>query len=273
MSVNNFIPEMWSPLILEPLDKALVFADCCNRDYEGDIAQAGDSVHINSVGPVTIATYTKNSTTVTPEVLNDSDMTLQITESKYFAFVVDDVDKRQAQGNILSGGMKRAAYGIANTIDQFIATKWADAGSIITTVAITSLNAYESMLTMKQTLDEANAPVEGRWAILPPWFITKLLLAEAILENTTNDAWNGRVARCAGFDLRVSNNVATSSTTYYPMAGTTEAITFAHQLASIEAYRPEGKFGDAVKGLDLYGAKVVQPNALVVQTCTEGTEA
>lgn len=275
MSVNNFIPEIWSARVLERLHKTHVFGDVANRDYEGEIRNAGDTVHINSVGPVTVAAYTKNSTSITPEVLTDSDMLLQISQAYYFAFYVDDVDKRQAQADILAAGMDEAAYNLADTADQYIAGLWENAGSISGATAVTSINAYAGLLSLAEALDEANVPADGRWCVIPPWYKTKLLLAEVLLPSVDGtDAWaNGRIGRCAGFDLRVSNNVDTDSTESCVMAGSPRAISYAEQINSIEAYRPEAKFADAIKGLHLYGAKVVQPAALAVLKATETAEA
>ncbi len=269
MSVNNFIPEVWSARIFQSLRKRLVFGDVVNRDYEGEIRERGDSVKINAVGPVTVAPYVKNTTSITPETLNDSQQTLQIDRSYYFCFEVDDIDQRQAQGDLLSAGMDNAAYALADEMDQYIASLYDQASNITASTPVNSLNAYECLLSLGQALDEANVPEEGRWCIIPPWLKTKLLIAEAIVENTTNEAFqNGRIARCAGFDLRVSNNVNNDGTDYYIMAGVNRAISAADQINNVEAFRPESAFSDAVKGLHLYGAKVVDPDCLAVLDAT-----
>lgn len=269
MSVNNFIPELWSGKIMKVLEKNLVFGSCCNRDYEGEIRAAGDTVRINSVGPVTVETYTKNSTTITPEILNDAQTTLLIDKSDYFSFYVDDVDKAQSKGDVLAEGMSNAAYALANAADTNIGLLYTQAGSITASTPINSLNIFATLLSAAQSLDEYNVPREGRWAVLPPWMITKLVLAKLLVENTSNDAYtNGFVGRVAGFDIKESNNVYNSAGTYYPMLGSNKAISFAEQLSKVEAFRPEQKFADAVKGLHLYGAKVIYPDALVTITCT-----
>ena len=144
MSVDNFIPTLWSARIEARLRTALVFADVVNRDFEGIISAAGDSVRINGIGPVTIAAYTKDSTTVTPEALNDNSQTLLIDKSPYFAFEVDDVDKAQANVNFMAAGMDEGAWGLANYVDDIIAHLYTGAGSTTTTAAINSVNVnYE----------------------------------------------------------------------------------------------------------------------------------
>jgi hypothetical protein len=274
MSVNNFIPEVWSARVYARLQKALVFGDLINRDYEGEIANVGDSVNINAVGPVSVGNYVKNVTSLTPETLTDSQMKLIVDQCKYFCFEVDDVDARQVSGAVLAQGMDNAAYALADAFDQFIASKYSEAGSIVVGATYNSLNAYAALLTLGQALDEASVPTEGRWCVIPPWFKTKLLLAEVIVENTTNEAFtNGRVARCAGFDLRVSNNVYNDGTYDMIMAGVNRAISAADQINKVEAFRPEAAFSDAIKGLHLYGGKVIDPDCLAVLTADEAAEA
>jgi hypothetical protein len=274
MAVDNFIPELWSNRIMARLQKSLVFAACCNRDYEGEISAQGDTVRINAIGPVTVALYTKNSTSVSPEVLMDESQVLKIDKCNYFAFKVDDVDKAQATGGILGAGMEDAAYRLRDAADQVVAALYASAGGTISTTAYNSLNALAGLLTLGQTLDEYNVPTEGRWVIIPPWFKTKLILAKVLVENQTNQAFdNGFVGRCAGFDVRESNNVYNDATTWQILAGTNKAITFAQQVNKVEAYRPEASFSDAVKGLHLFGAKVVYPEALARMIATVAAEA
>ncbi|OZB88749.1 MAG: P22 coat protein - protein 5 domain protein, partial [Microbacterium sp. 14-71-5] len=122
MSIQKFRPEIWSPVLLVALRKALVYSVFTNRDYEGEIAEAGDTVRITSIGRPTINTYVPNSTVITPEQVNDSQRTLVVDQSKYFAFAVDDVDARQAAGNVITQAMDEAAFGMADVVDQFIAS-------------------------------------------------------------------------------------------------------------------------------------------------------
>lgn len=273
MSVSNFIPEVWAARIFARLRKALVIGDLANRDYEGEISEAGDTVKINSIGPVTVGTYTRNSGTLTLQTLEDSQMNLLIDQMKYFNFQVDDVDARQAAGNILAAGMDDAAYRLADTADTYLGTLYSQAGTTVVSATYNSLTAYALLLTLKQKLDEKNVPAEGRYCVIPPWFETKLLLAEVIVENTSNDAFqNGKIARCAGFDLRRSNNLYNDGTYDMVMAGTSRAIAYAEQINKVEAYRPESKFCDAVKGLHVYGAKVVDPDCLAVAGVDEAAE-
>lgn len=275
MSVTNFIPELWSKRINQKLRDSLVFGSVVNTDYEGEIGSGGDTVKINSIGDVTIGNYTPNSTSITPEQLNDYQTTLAIDQKKYFAFKIDDVDKAQVNANVMDEAMQSAAWGLKNAADEYIAALYTDAGNTITSTAIDSTNALASVLTLGQYLSQENVPEDGRWLVVPPWFKTKLLLAKALVTDNgaAADAFtNGKVGRVGGFDLYESNNVSNNGTTYYIMAGSKKAISFAAQVNKVEAYRPEASFSDAVKGLYVYGAKVVYPDALAVLTATVGSE-
>lgn len=276
MAVDNFIPEMWASRMATILDKSLVYGALCNRFYEGEIAEAGDTVRINAVGPVTVAAYTKNVTVINPQTLNDQQAVLSITQSDYFAFEVDDIDARQAKGNVLVAGMDRAAYALRDTADQYVAGLYTGASSISAApIPVNSVNVLAQTLVLAEALDTLNVPTEGRWLVIPPWVKTKFVLAKVLLENTTNTALdNGFVGRIAGFNVYVSNNVPTTNggTEFKIMAGTSEAITFADCINKVEAYRPESAFSDAVKGLHVYGARVICPDALAVGDWTNLAE-
>jgi hypothetical protein len=125
---------------------------------------------------------------------------------------------------------------------------------------------------ISRRLDDANIPLEGRWIVIPPWLHQKLVMEKVLLQlsGSEGEYVNGRVGRAFGFDIKISNNVYVSSSKYKVLAGTNEAITYADQIISTESFRPEKRFGDAVKGLHVYGAKVVQPKALACATLTEG---
>lgn len=275
MSVTNFIPELWSKRINQKLRESLVFGSVVNTDYEGEIGSGGDTVKINSIGDVTIGNYTPNSTSITPEQLNDYQTTLAIDQKKYFAFKIDDVDKAQVNANVMDEAMQSAAWGLKNAADEYIAGLYTDAGNTITSTAIDSTNVLAAVLTLGQYLSQENVPEDGRWLVIPPWFKTKLVLAKALVTDNgaAADAFtNGKVGRVGGFDLYESNNTSNNGTTYYIMAGTKKAISFAAQVNKVEAYRPEASFSDAIKGLYVYGAKVVYPDALAVLTATVGSE-
>jgi hypothetical protein len=122
MSINNFIPAVWTAEILKNLNNDHVFAKCCNRDYEGEITGFGSSVKINSIGRITISSYTRDTDIADPETVDDAGQNLLIDQSKYYNFAVDDVDAAQAKGDVMGAAMGEASWGLAETVDDFLAT-------------------------------------------------------------------------------------------------------------------------------------------------------
>jgi N4-gp56 family major capsid protein len=282
MAIDNFIPTVWSARLLQNLQKTLVYGQVgvINRDYEGEIRNAGDTVKINNIGRVSVGDYTKNTNMPDPETLTDDTRTLVIDQSKFFNFQVDDVDKIQQNPKLMDAAMQEAAYALRNAADQFIASHYVDAaqkiGDDITPVAPTKNDAYEYLVDLSVKLDEADVPEQGRFVILPPWYEGLMLKDDRFVKagNLPSDQrlLNGVIGQAAGFTVLKSNNVpkvAADSTTgvqenYKIIAGHSIGWSFAEQATQVEAYRPEKRFADAVKGLHLYGCKVVRPEALAV---------
>lgn len=269
----NFIPELWSIRLIVPYKKALVYAGCVNHDYEGEIKNFGDKVRIGQVGPVTVSTY---AGTVNYQEIDDDATQLLIDQQDYFGFVVKDIEAAQSNVNYMDESMRNSAYALRDTVDQYIAGLYLQAGSISAAVAVNSTNIIKYILSMGQALDDANVPEEGRWLVLPSWAVNCLVIAKINFENTTNEALtNGRVGHALGFDIRKSNNVPiTTSTNYKFMAGTNDAISYAGQIdpEKIESLRDKDTFGTYVRGLLLFGAKVIKPAALVVVDATIAAE-
>jgi hypothetical protein len=265
------------------LDKAHVLVNRCNRDYEGEIKEYGDTVKIGQIGPITVGNYKPNATDVEPEQLSGTQTILLIDKAKYFAFKIDDVDAAQTKPKLMDSAMQRSGYALGDSADSAIAALHSEAGQSITTQASTVNSAYvlEAIGAGKQTLDEQNVPQDSRWMVVPPWFATKIAIARILQTDGSVDAnktWeSGYVGRVMGLDIYVSNNIVTSGTapvyTSKVLAGHPMAISFAEQIVSVEAYRQEKAFSDAVKGLHVYGYKVLQPNALVSMTAVYKAEA
>lgn len=268
----TFIPEIWSAKMLVSLKKSLVFAQpgVVNRDYEGDIANAGDTVRIKSLNRPTIGTYTKNSTTITPETLTDAQRSLLIDQAKYFAFEVDDIDAAQSVGGDLQTALQEAAYGLRDVADQYVASLYTGAASAnqIGTVSVTTAAlAYTQLRKLATKLDEANVPQEGRYVIVPPWYYGLLLEDDKFVRvdasGTSEGLRNGVVGMALGFDVMKSNNcVLVTGDDYAVQAGHPSAIAYAEQIVKVESYRPESAFSDAIKGLHVYGSKLVRPDAI-----------
>lgn len=275
----NFIPSVWAARLLVALDKALVYAQTgvVNRDYEGEIRDSGDTVKIASIGDVTVGNYTKNTDINTPEILTDAEQTLVIDQSKYFNFYVDQIDRAQQNVNVMDEAMRRAAYGLRDVQDQFVAANHVNVpaanliGSDGSPITPTNANAYEYLVDLGVLLDQANIPTEGRFCIVPPWFHGRLLkdsrFVSAGTQKTDQVLANGMVGEAAGFRILKSNNVPnTAATKYKILAGHPMAYSFAMQVTSLETFKPEKRFGDAVKGLNVYGGKLVRPAAWAVLT-------
>lgn len=267
MAITNFIPEIWSASLLNALRDRLVYGQggVINRNYEGDIARAGDTMHITSFADPAVRTYTKNGT-ITWDLLTDSTQALLIDQSDYFAFKVDDIDKRQALPGFIEETSRGAAYNLASETDTYlsglmVAGATNDVGA--KTVGAVSGDAYDLLVDFRTELTKSNTPADGRWAIVPPEFYGVLLKDDRFISEyaagTTEGLRNGFVGRAAGFEIYESNTVPATAGVFDVVAGHGIATTFAEQIASTEAVRLENTFGDGVKGLHLYGAKVIRP--------------
>ena len=286
MAITTFIPEIWSARLLYALDKAHVATNLVNRNYEGVIANQGDTVHINSIGAVTVKDYTKNTNIADPEVLTTADQTLDIDQAKYFNFQVDDVDKAQISGEIIDTAMGRSAYALADVSDAFLLKTIANGvasankiGAKATLTALTASNVYENIVKMRTLLDKANVPTTGRTIVVPPEVYALLLLddrfAKSGSDSGQNALLNGMVGRVAGFDVFMSNNCVSGadggsgSTAYFVItAQVASATTYAEQIIKTEGYRMESRFADGVKGLHVYGAKVTDGSQIAAMYCS-----
>ncbi|TCS80373.1 phage capsid protein [Tepidibacillus fermentans] len=277
MAITNFIPQIWAARLLENLRKNLVFGNVVNRDYEGEIRNYGDTVKINNIGPISVFDYVKNTDLPAPETLTDAQRTLVIDQAKAFNFLIDDIDQAQTNPKLMDSAMQEAAYALADKADQYIASQYTYAANAIgddtTPVVPSATTAYEYLVDAGIKLDEANIPRVNRWAIVPPWFYGLLLKDDRFVKFTASAdrvLRTGEVGEAAGFTIYTSNNIAnTTGTKYKIMAGHQMAITYADQINKVEAYRPEKRFADALKGLHLYGAKTIRPEALVVITANK----
>lgn len=274
----DFIPTVWAARLLVALEKSLVYGqtNVCNRDYEGEIRASGNTVKIASIGDVTVDDYTKDSDIGDPETLTDAEQSLLIDQAKYFNFYVDSVDRAQQNVNVLDEAMRRASWSLRDYADTFLAVAMEAAvltgnkiGSNATPKVPTKDDAYEYLVDLGVLLDEANVPIDGRFVVVPAWFHGLLLKDERFVNTGTrrSDAAlrNGEVGEAAGFSILKSNNVLnTAGAKYKIIAGHSIATSYVEQIVDVQTYKPEKRFGDAVKGLHVYGAKVVRPTALAM---------
>lgn len=281
MALSNFIPEIWSAQIWEALRTRLVYGapGVVNRDYEGEIANAGDTVHITSFTDPTIRSYTVE-TNITVDSISDATRALIVDQADYFAFDVDDVIKRQALKGWVESVTSRSAYLLAKDADDYLAdTMYAalnqtayDLGAI--TADISDNSAYSLVLVpMWTALTKRDVPPNGRWMVVDPDLYAALLqdprFIDASASGSTDALRNGFVGRAAGFDIFVSNQTPDPTTDVTAViAGHPMATTYAEQISQVATQERELRFGQLVKGLHLYGAKVVHPEAMVMASVT-----
>jgi hypothetical protein len=287
MSITNARPTIWSSKILRALNTLLVYASpaVINRDYEGEVSEAGDTVKITTLGDVEVKTYTRDTNIAAPEALTDAALTLAIDQQDYFNFQVDNIDRRQANVPLMDEAARRAAYGLRKKTDTFVAElyKQIDTANVIgsdasPTHALKSEEAYNNLVELGVVLDGTDTPDDGRFAIVPPFFVGAIQkdlrftsygtsANRSQLEKGLPVGDNGLVGEAAGFKIYRSNQVPqTSAKKYKIVGGVPMAWSFVDQLSKVVAYEPELRFADALKGLHVYGGKVVRPSNLAVLT-------
>jgi len=274
MSIQNFIPSIWSASVLRGFEKASVFANCVSRDYAGEITGKGDVVKVPRLGPVAIRDYTRGGP-ISYDAVSGSTIDIAIDQEKYWALKADDVDQMQSAPAFLDGATKNAAYALRDTVDSYTA-------GILTAGAGNKL--YESnpysvdtptaqggddvtinlFTTLAQILDEANIPREGRFVVVPPFVVKSITLA-TIKAGMPNEKpiSEGFISRIAGFDVFMSNNLKTDTDGIRVIAGISAAACHIMQIAKTETLRDQDSFSDLVRGLAVYTSKVLLPEGLV----------
>lgn len=270
MSYATFIPKVWAARLKDQLEENHIATSFVNIDYEGEIKQLGDTVHVNSLGPVTVKDYdatAKASGIDAPETLDTTDQVLLIDQAKYFNFKVDDIDAVQAAGPIMEKAMHNAGYEVADVVDKKIfdtISEAVPAGNIVgnNSTELTADNVWNYLVQLR-TIQNKNHTTKQERKIACSSDVTGIILNDDRFVKVGTDASNERlengiVARAAGFDIFETENVPEGEI----LAAVPMATSFAEQIASIEPYRPENAFADAVKGLDVYGVKCFYPEAV-----------
>ena len=274
MAYTKFIPEVWSQQIETDLRKALVIAEDCNTNYEGEIKKMGDTVHILSADRPTITHFNNTAVTLSaPQTVNDNETILAINQVDTFNFKVGDLDAAQAVPGVMSTLTSEATYGLAEAIDSHIASGVVqDASAIMadgTAQTITAANILQYIDTNLQKLYEHNVPRTGNIVLdVTPWFYMLLKQAYTALDTDNSKILeNGYVGKYGNVKVKMSNNIHTSSGTSMIMLRTDKAVAFAKQKTHIEPYRVELDFADALKGFVLYGYKLARPSEMIVLNC------
>ena len=270
MAISNFIPTLWSENLYTQLDAQYIGVKHCNREFEGEIKQKGSVVSIVGVGAVNVFDYTKDTDMSSPQTLSDSAANLGINQAKAFNFQIDDIDRAQCTPKLMNQAMKVAASALAKTADTYIYSLYDKAGKTITEDATTTSNIIDHIIDARTELFKNNvADADDIVIEVSPAVAALILKAKMNLSSDNTETLDcGCIGSVGGCRIYVSNNIATATSSnvlYHKcLARTKRAIAFAEQLSEINAYRPEKRFADAVKGLHLYGAKVVYPNEMVL---------
>lgn len=275
MGYTNFKADVWAKAIERERDRYCVGVSLCNRDYETDAAEYGQSIMINWTKRPTVKNYTIGTEIDTAETLESTNASLDINHMKYVNFLVDDVDALQSRPDIMQSCMKEAAAAIAEDADNFVYSLYTGADTTLTETELTSLNVTEIIADAAKKLYENNVPMnEELYLEVSPAVYQKLWLAK-VLRTTPNDSefGNGFVGMFDNFKVFMTNGIKVTSGVHHCIARTRKAIAFAGQMKKMEAYRPQGLFADAVKGLHVYGGLVVRPKELVTLSLTPAAEA
>lgn len=277
MAYENFIPEVWKKKIEHDLEKLCVFAEDCNRKYEGEVKQCGDTVHILTSGKPTIKTLARanaNDDIDAAEMPEGTDTVLVIDQIRYFNFKVGDIDKAQAVDGVLDELTLEADEGLADEVDQYLAKLHLNSDgktpvegvSVVAQAALTKDNVLDLFDDGQQILQEHNVKSSTKVVVVIPPAVNKLFKKAYIKEDTNNheEMKNGKIAMYSGITVKLSNNVVKDSDgTYHMQMKTQRALAYANPKRHVEPYRPEKSFADAVKGFILFGAKVVRPAEIV----------
>lgn len=281
----GFVPEIWSAQLQVKLEGALVLASglVCNRDFEGEIRNVGDTVHVpmELLDP-TVSSYHMQNGLSTPEELTLLDTSVTITEADAFNFRVEDIAAVQnAVKGLVAKGQDRAARKLAEKADQFVSglitaaeASEDERGYKVEKVEREAKDkAYEAIVAANLILDSHDVPQTGRYIVISPRVRAELLLDERFISADKYGAGsvitNGEIGRILGMPVYMTTVMYDRDM----VIGHQMAVTFANQITRVEAYRPEKFFADAVKGLHVYGGKVLRPEALVtIYPAAEGED-
>ena len=270
MAITNFIPTIWSETLYQKLDNHYIGVANCNRDFDGDIKGLGSVVKICGVGNIEVFDYTKNSDMSAPQTLSDTVTELNIDKAMCFNFQIDDVDRAQATPKLMEAAMKNAASALADDADKFIFAVLSDSENEIALLEPSHEDIIGAIISARKNLYENNVVDTSDIVIeVSPTVAEILLKAKTYLCTDNSEAFEkGCLGTIAGCKIFVSNNIFVDMDKdynhHYCVVRTKRAVAFAEQISDIEAYRPEKRFADAVKGLHLYGAAVVYPGEVVL---------
>lgn len=283
---NSFwLPEVFSKKVQVAFRKSAVAEAICNTDYMGEIAQFGDTVNIIKEPTITVTDYTRATTSLNSTVLTDQELVLQVDQAKYFQFKVDDLEKRFSHVNWQQVASDNAAYQLKDAFDvNVITAAVAGIGSnTYGTVAAPidtghdagEVDPLDVLARLARLLDDANVPEENRWVVAKPEFYEELAKTSSKLLSVDYNQGNGGLrnglvasGELRGFKMYKSSNVPTPSgagnPTHQILAGHMSAVSCAQSLSTVESIRDNDSFKDIVRGLLVWGRKVLRPEALAL---------
>ena len=282
MAYQNFIPTVWNEGIERELERICVFAEDCNRKYEGSVKEKGESVKILGVGKPTIkslAKANKNNDIDSPEEIEDTSVIMYINQIRYFNYMVGDIDKAQAVGGVMDALEQETSEGLADEVDKYIAGFAVDSSVAAlygkdpikvvagTASATTEKNILHILDEAIQKLYENDVKASTKIVVtISPRFYT--LFKQAYIDKDTNnheEMKNGYIGKYGNITVKVSNNVHKTNGDAVDniMVRTKRAIAFVNPLTHVEAYRPEKMFADAIKGFELFDGVVARPKEIV----------
>ncbi|WP_157698005.1 P22 phage major capsid protein family protein [Halomonas sp. N3-2A] len=289
-SASGFIPQVWSGKMIEKLYTRTCFAEISNTDYEGEIKSQGDTVMIRTTPSITIKDYEIGGGLSYDKPTSDM-VELHIDKAKYFAFEVNNVDEYQSDIKLMNNWSDDAGQQMKIAIDKVIlGDVFADAaaenagteaglesggynmGEAGAPVDVNKTNILDVFVDCGSVLDEQNVPDDGRWIVIPAWMngmLKKSDLRDAsAMGDNTSVFRNGKVGMLDRFDVYVSNNMSkvTDATTTKQATncifGHKKALTFASQMTKMEDLKNPNDFGQLVRGLNVFGYEVIDPNAM-----------
>lgn len=277
VAAGLFKPEIWSKELNRRLVDYGVMFDCVNKNYEGEIKNQGDTVHIQTPAEVTINTYVEGTDMIYEDLKGDT-LPLVINQAKYFGFKVPDIDKVQSNVNLMSNYTSEAKKEVVNTKDAYLHALGIAAAADQGTEAITAANIYGTLVDMYAALASANAiDADGKakdgsrpFVIVSPQVAAVIKKSPEATHATKlgdDTVRKGAILDFAGFDVKQSTLIKNNSG-FAILAGTTEGITYAEQINKVRGLEDIKSFGTYVSGLYLYGGLAVQPKALVKATFT-----
>ena len=278
MPLDIWNQELWAAGIERAILQEAVYItpDVCNRDYEGEIQGVGSSVKIRVVNAPTISTYDDTTGLSAAERIDPNLLHLVINQQKSFNFELTSIQKMQTglPDAFIKDQTAEAGKAMADVMDQYMASLLTDVSStnVIGTASSakvpTSADMYDYLINLLVLLDNARAPKRDRFFVIPP-VCHALLLRDARFIATGTPKGDtamqtGEVGMISNAKVFVSTNVpnAGSGTYYQICAGTKRAWAFVDELTETEVYKPPLQFSTAVKGLEVYGGKVVRPDWL-----------